>query len=547
MIKRILNLLKPEEKKHGVKVTGSIFIVALLDFVGLASLLPVLYYLLEGGESKMAALYFSLLAVGVILFKSLVSAILSRYQSKYLLGIYKRLSFRLYSNYYNNGLLFIREKGYSTLGHSVNFMCYTFSERILSPLMKMAGELLLVILVTVALLVYDWRTMAVLYLCFMPFMILYVTIVRKKAKQYGEQEFKAKREQAKIVTDTFRGYTELEINDAFPSLQESFLNGADQVSRNRINMETVQMFPRFLSELAVIIGMIIMVLIGGENARMLVGIFAVSAFRLLPALRYLMTGYTQIQNAIPSLEILEEGIVKSAHLDVVPMGKKSNYNVVSLCNSLEIKNLKFSYGDKTIDLGSHKIDKGEYVGFCGYSGIGKTTLFNLILGFLKPLEGEILIDGVPLSPENRKNWLKNIGYVPQDVFIFNGTIAENIALGYKDIDIQKVNKVLEMVSLADWTESLPEGVQSTLGEGGGKLSGGQKQRIGIARALYKGASVLFLDEATSALDNNTEREINDMLARLKDRVPGLTVLSIAHRESTLAYCSRVINLEENGN
>ena len=538
MIKRILNLLKPEEKKHGIKVTGSIFIVALLDFVGLASLLPVLYYLLEGGESKMAALYFSLLAIGVILFKSLVSAILSRYQSKYLLGIYKRLSFRLYSNYYNNGLLFIREKGYSTLGHSVNFMCYTFSERILSPLMRMAGELLLVILVTAALLIYDWRTMAVLYLCFIPFMLLYVTVVRKKVKQFGEQEFKAKREQAKIVADTFRGYTELEINDAFPALQKSFLNGVDEVTRNRINMETIQMFPRFLSEFAVIIGMIIMVLLGGENARMLVGIFAVSAFRLLPALRYLLAGYTQIQNALPSLEVIEEGVITNDVTNV-------QSNVVSLYNSLEIRGLKFSYGDKTIELGSHKIDKGEYIGFCGYSGVGKTTLFNLILGFLKPQEGEILIDGTPLTPENRKSWLKHIGYVPQEVFIFNGSIAENIALGYKDIDEEIVNKVLKMVSLGDWAAALENGIQSNLGEGGGKLSGGQKQRIGIARALYKGASLLLLDEATSSLDNNTEREINDMLLGLKDEIPGLTILSIAHRESTLAYCNRIINLEDN--
>ena len=540
MIKRILNLLMPEEKKHGIKVTGSIFIVALLDFVGLASLLPVLYYLLEGGESKMAALYFSLLAIGVILFKSLVSAILSRYQSKYLLGIYKRLSFRLYSNYYNNGLLFIREKGYSTLGHSVNFMCYTFSERILSPLMRMAGELLLVILVTAALLIYDWRTMAVLYLCFIPFMLLYVTVVRKKVKQFGEQEFKAKREQAKIVADTFRGYTELEINDAFPALQKSFLNGVDEVTRNRINMETIQMFPRFLSEFAVIIGMIIMVLLGGENARMLVGIFAVSAFRLLPALRYLLAGYTQIQNALPSLEVIEEGVITNDVTNV-------QSNVVSLYNSLEIRGLKFSYGDKTIKLGSHKIDKGEYIGFCGYSGVGKTTLFNLILGFLKPQEGEILIDGTPLTPENRKCWLKHIGYVPQEVFIFNGSIAENIALGYKDIDEEKVNKVLKMVSLGDWAATLENGIQSNLGEGGGKLSGGQKQRIGIARALYKGASVLLLDEATSSLDNNTEREINEMLQELKKEIPDLTILSIAHRESTLTYCNRIINLEVNGN
>lgn len=540
MIRRIFDLLEPSEKRGGVKVTLSIFVVALLDFVGLASLLPVLYYLLEGGENKKAALYFALLAIAVILFKSIVSAILARYQSKYLLGIYKRLSFRLYSNYYNNGLLFIREKGYSTLGHSVNFMCYTFSERILSPLMRMAGELLLVILVTTALLIYDWRTMAVLYLCFIPFMLLYVTVVRKKVKQYGEQEFKAKREQAKIVTDTFRGYTELEINDAFPTLQDSFLNGVDEITRNRINMETIQMFPRFLSEFAVIIGMIIMVLLGGENAKMLVGIFAVSAFRLLPALRYLLAGYTQIQNSLPSLEIIEEGVITK---DVA----KVQSNVVSLYNSLEIRGLKFSYGDKTIELGSHKIDKGEYIGFCGYSGVGKTTLFNLLLGFLQPQEGEILIDGTPLTPENRKSWLKHIGYVPQDVFIFNGSIGENIALGYKDIDEEKVNKVLKMVSLSSWVAGLENGIQSHLGEGGGKLSGGQKQRIGIARALYKGASVLLLDEATSSLDNNTEREINQMLQELKKEIPDLTILSISHRESTLTYCNRIINLEENGN
>ena len=541
MIKRILSLLEPEEKKAGLKVTCSIFIVALLDFVGLASLLPVLYYLMEGGQNKTAALYFSLLAVAIIVCKSLISGFLARYQSKYLLGLYKRLSFTLYSNYYKNGLLYIREKGYSTLGHSVNFMCYTFSERILSPIIRMAGELLLILLVTAALVIYDWRTVAVLYLCFVPFMILHITLVRKKVKAYGEQEFQAKRQQARIVADTFRGYTELEINDAFPALQQSFLKGVDEVSRNRINMETIQMFPRFLSELAIIIGLVIMVLLGGENARMLAGIFAVSAFRLLPALRGLLSGFTQLQNAIPALEIIEEGINGKEN------SKSPENDVVFLCNELTINNLTFSYGENVLKFGTHKISKGEYVGISGYSGVGKTTLFNIILGFLKPLEGEILIDGIPLDASNRKGWLKHIGYVPQEVYIFNGTLAENIALGYKDIDTEKVNKVISMVSLKEWVGSLADGIQSNLGEGGSKLSGGQKQRIGIARALYKGATILLLDEATSALDNRTEKEINNMLSDLKTQLPELTILSIAHRESTLAYCNRVINIEENGN
>ena len=547
MIRRILNLLEPQERSEGVKVAASIFVVALLDFIGLASLLPVLYYLLEGGENKRAALYFALLAVFIIVTKGVISAFLHRYQSTYLLGLYKRLSFKLYSSYYSNGLLFIKDKGYTSLGHAVNFMCYSFSERILAPLLRMAGETLLIILVTGALVIYDWRTVLVLYLCFLPFMAIYVTLVRKKVKLYGKQEFEAKRQQSRIVTDTFRGYTELEINNAFPTLQESFLNGMDEISNNRIKMEMVQMFPRYLSELSIIIGMVILVLLGGENARMLVGIFAVSAFRLLPALRGLLSGFTLVQNALPSLEILEEGIEKNAHLDVVPIGNLVQNDDVSLYNSLEIKGVKFSYGDIVLDFGNFRIEKGEYVGFCGYSGVGKTTLFNIILGFLQPQEGTVLIDGKPLTKDNRKGWLKNIGYVPQEVFIFNGTLAENIALGYKEIDMEKVSKVLEMVSLSNWCKSLEEGIHSKLGEGGGKLSGGQKQRIGIARALYKGATILLLDEATSALDNNTEREINQMLQQLKQHIPDLTILSIAHRESTLAYCNRVINLEENEN
>ena len=537
MIKRIISLLDPVERKQGIKVTISIFVVALLDFVGLASLLPVLYYLLEGGGNKYAAIYFSILAVVIIVSKGVISTVLTRYQSKYLLGLYKRLSFCLFSNYYNNGLLFIREKGYSTLGHAVNFMCYTFSERILSPLMRMAGEVLLILLVTIALLIYDWRTIVVLYLCFLPFMVIYVTVVRKRVKRYGAREFEAQRQQSRIVADTFRGYTELEINNAFPALQESFLNGMDEISRNRIKIELVQMFPRFLSELAIIIGLVIMVLMGGDNARMLVGIFAVSAFRLLPALRGLMSGFTQIQNSIHCLEVIEEG------LDMRNEGIAGEDGEIAFENEITISNLSFDYGQKRIDFGTYTISKGEYIGFCGYSGVGKTTLFNLILGLLSPQQGEVLIDGTPLGNNNRKAWLKHIGYVPQEVFIFNGSLAQNVALGYKDIDRKKVVEILDMVSLSDWASALPDGLDTTLGEGGSKLSGGQKQRIGIARALYKGAKVLLLDEATSALDNNTEREINMMLDNLRAKYNGLTVLSIAHRESTLAYCSRIINLE----
>ncbi|MBR5183039.1 MAG: ATP-binding cassette domain-containing protein, partial [Bacteroidales bacterium] len=151
-------------------------------------------------------------------------------------------------------------------------------------------------------------------------------------------------------------------------------------------------------------------------------------------------------------------------MDVVPKGSAPN-DVVLKGNSIEIRDVKFSYGDSILDFGNHKIDKGEYVGFCGYSGVGKTTLFNIILGFLQPQQGQVLIDGKPLTKENRNGWLKNIGYVPQEVFIFNGSLAENIALGYKEIDMGRVAQVLEMVSLSSWCKTLQEGMHSKLGEG----------------------------------------------------------------------------------
>ena len=221
-LKRIYSLLLPKERKDGGKVVAAVFVTALLDFVGLASLLPVLYYLLDGGENHRAALYFCLLAVGVVLFKSVLTVGFARYQNRYLLSLYKRLSFTLFSAYYRRGLLFIREQGSNRLGYEVNYMCYAFSQAVLAPMLRMASDGLLMILVTIALLVYDWQTVLMLYASFLPMMGLYVWGVRNRVRKYGEQEQRAKREQAKVVSDTFRGFQELEVNGAFATQQAFF-------------------------------------------------------------------------------------------------------------------------------------------------------------------------------------------------------------------------------------------------------------------------------------------------------------------------------------
>ena len=541
LLKRIYRLLQPEERKKAGRVAGTVFLSALLDFVGLAALLPILYYLLEGGENKRAALLFCLFAITVILVKSLSAVFFSRYQQKYLLDFYKRLSFSLFSAYYRRGLLFIREQGSNKLGYEVNALCYSFSQSLLSPLLRMAGDGLLIVLVTVALFVYDGVTVLMLYATFLPMMFIYLWGVRKQVKKYGKIELEAKREQSRVVMDTFRGFTELEVSGAFPSLQESFLVGMDKISLNRMKLNTILQLPLFLSELSVIIGLALLVGFGDGDVKLLVGVFAVAAFRLLPALRTLLSGWTQVQNAFCSLEVIEEGLKDPNEHESVCRAQEIEFEK-------EIKTCHLSYaypgGEEVLEDLNVCIRKGEYVGFRGYSGVGKSTLFNLLLGFLKPTKGEICIDDTVLTLDVQTSWLRKVGYVPQDVFIFQGTLAENIALGCKEINRERVIRVLEQVSLGKWLQTLEHGIDTALGEAGGRLSGGQKQRIGIARALYKEIDVLLLDEAPSALDNQTEKEVNETLSQLKRTYEQLTILSIAHRESSLAYCDRVITLEK---
>lgn len=539
MLKQIYGLLVPEDRKRGVWVAASVLARAVLDFAGIAALIPILLTVFGEKTDLDKALWVCVAALLFVLLKNAASIGLARFQSKFLLDLYKEISRRMFCNYYHRGLLFLKSKSSVQLGHEVSFVCYMFSLCVLAPVFKIAGEALLLVLMATALMV--WEPTVGIFLClgFMPMVMLYVWVLKGKLRRYGTEELEARRVQSRTVVEAFRGYAELEISQAFQSSLDSFDKGLKTINHSRLRMETMQMFPTCLSEVSIVVGLALLLLVAEGNLGVIGGVFAVAAYRMIPAVRSILNGWNTFQNASYSIDVVIEGLKE----DGIP--EEDGNGVFTFSDAIEINDLGFTFPDGGVILEHFEatIRKGERIGVRGASGSGKSTLFNLLLGFFPSTAGHICIDGRELTPSNRRQWHRLVGYVPQEIFIIQGSLADNIALG-QPVVCKKIERVLEQVQLKEWVTGLPDGINTSLGEYGSRLSGGQKQRIGIARALYKEAEVLFFDEATSALDNATEQEINAALQELSDTHKELTMIIIAHRESSLTFCDRIINLEK---
>lgn len=279
---------------------------------------------------------------------------------------------------------------------------------------------------------------------------------------------------------------------------------------------------------------------GAAKSIPILGALALGAQRLLPVLQQAYAAWTNIRSGKNSLEdalaLLDQPL--PAYADQHPPLP------MQFLHSIELKNVKFRYGAEmpwvlsNIDI---NIPKGGRIGFIGGTGSGKSTLLDLLMGLLLPTEGSLLIDGQTITPKNYRAWQLNIAHVPQDIFLADTTVEENIAFGVPkdEIDQRRVRESARQAQIANTIEAWPEKYKTVVGERGARISGGQRQRIGIARALYKNAKVIIFDEATSALDSETEQAITRVIENFNQ---DLTLLIIAHRTTTLKFCSQVIEL-----
>ena len=308
-----------------------------------------------------------------------------------------------------------------------------------------------------------------------------------------------------------------------------------------------EQIPRLLIE-ALVVSIILLVIMfllfrGIDASTILVqmSVFAMAVFRLMPSMNRLQVALNMLMYYVPSINVVYRDL---QNIKLIKYGEIEENKNINFDKNIKINNISFKYQNTKnyiFENISFEIKKGSSIGFIGPTGVGKTTIIDIILGLLNPTEGNITVDEIDIH-KNKKSWLSKIGYVPQFIYLTDDTIRNNI-LFYddKNIDKERLKIVIDQSQLKDFIDSLPNGLDTIVGERGIKLSGGQRQRIGIARALYKRPEILVLDEATSALDNETEKAVIQAIEYLYGK---LTMLIIAHRLTTIEKCDIVYELKK---
>jgi ABC-type multidrug transport system fused ATPase/permease subunit len=570
IIKKLRYILDRKQKINICVLGVMIFIGGVLETLGVSALIPVVLVLVSP-ESAMENKYFKramemfhtndiqsfiiILLVALIFLYILKNAyllFLANEQSRFIAYNRNRLISQVLREFLNRPYEFYLDADIPTVFRLTDSDIPNVFQILLS-IISLVSEAIVFVLVCTLLFIMDWKMMIFLVVVFGVITLLMMKVLKPKLSELGEKNLKIQSRIAKWRIQAIYGIKDVKVlhrESFFADNYES--NGKIGASYSR-KYAVINNMPRLLIETifvaSILIYIIIYILSGNDLTSLvsMIGTLGVAAVRIMPCVNRINTYITDITYFKPCLDYVYE------NMNINEISRRNNQTLkpvdetktMELRDKIELKNIVYAYPntDKLIfDNAGMSVPYGKSVGIMGPSGAGKSTIVDILLGLLKVREGTIECDGVNIF-DNYPAWLSQIGYIPQSIYLVDEPIRNNIAFGIADdeIDDNRIWEVLEEAQLSEFIKTLPEGLDTAIGDRGVRLSGGQRQRIGIARALYHNPEILVFDEATSALDNETEAAVMEAINSFHGRK---TMVIIAHRLNTIEKCDIIYKVDE---
>ncbi|HDX3452337.1 TPA: ATP-binding cassette domain-containing protein [Campylobacter coli] len=483
--------------------------------------------------------YFGLVLIIFYVLRALLNSYYFHLLARFSKGRYHAIAYKVFAKFLNTDYENFTQKNQSEILKSITGEVYNLSTMISSFLLMMS-EIFVVLLLYTLMLLVNYKITLFLSLFMIINAFILIKVLSPIVKKAGLKREEAMKNFFEILNTNLNNFKLIKLKTKEDGVLNLFKTQSEIFARANITNESVSAMPRiYLEGVGFCVLVFIVVFLVFKNQSDISGIlatisiFVLALYRLMPSANRIITSYHDLLYYRSSLDIIYQ-ILKQKEES---LGEEK----IDFEKELRLENLTFGYKDKKnlFTCLNLSIKKGEKIAFIGESGCGKSTLVDIIIGLLSPREGRVLLDENELNMKNVKNYRQKIGYIPQNIYLFNDSIAKNISFG-DEVDEEKLQRVIKQANLEHFVKNLPQGVQTKVGDGGSNLSGGQKQRIAIARALYLDPEILVLDEATSALDTESEAKIMDEIYKIsKDK----TMIIIAHRLSTITRCDSIYRLE----
>ena len=515
------------------------FIDLIMDMDSLedSTVMSFLYHFLHFTDTRHFLVFLSAGIIAIYIVKNVYIIVEKNIIYKFSYRIQRTMSTKLLKAYMREPYTFHLNKNISVLQRGMQEDTDQFTKGIIHSL-EMVAEICVCVAIGIYLFIVS-KSITIVVVALLLFCLAVFSYISKRySSAWGRQGQQYKSKIYQWMNQSLGGIKEIKVLNR----EESFIRQYDEqfagyVRVLRLN-RLIGTIPKYIIEMVCMTGLltavIVKILFGQKSLDAFVpqlAVFAVAAFRLLPSVGKINEHLSAVLYARPSLDLIYDDLTEIDKEDVARQPADENWR---FRDKLEIRNVTYAYPDGEVNVIEHAdftIKRGTTTAFIGASGAGKSTMVDILLGLLPPQYGKIYADGMNIY-KNLATWQKEIGYIPQTIYLSDDTIRNNVAFGVEEaqIDEEAVIRALQQAQIYDFTESLPNGMDTYVGDRGVRLSGGQRQRIGIARALYHDPEVLVLDEATSALDNDTESAVMEAIDRLHGHK---TLLIIAHRLTTI--------------